>query len=162
MAYNKIVYGGNTLIDLTDTTAVAADVLSGKDFYGVDGEKTEGTMTNRGNVTGTISTKAGTYTIQKGYHGGTGTVAISSTEQDKIVQGNIKNGVTILGVTGNYTGEAPSYQTVSKSYTPSTSSQSEVITASTGYNAIGQITVSVAAIPYAETANTYGTTVTIG
>ena len=162
MAYNKIVYNGSTLIDLTGDDVAAGDVLSGKYFHGRDGESAQGSMTNRGAVTGTIATKAGEYTVQAGYHNGSGKVSISSTEQAKIIAGNIKNGVTILGVQGTYTGETPSYQTVSKSYTPTASAQSETVTASTGYNAIGSITVNVAAIPYAETANTYGTTVTIG
>lgn len=162
MAYNKIVYNGNTLIDLTGDDVSAADVLSGKYFHGRDGESTQGSMTNRGAVTGTIATKAGTYTIQQGYHNGNGSVGISATEQAKIIAGNIKHGVTLLGVTGNYNGDGINLQTVTKSYTPSASAQSETVTPGTGYDGIGSITVSVAAIPYEETANTYGTTVTIG
>lgn len=34
---------GTVLIDITDTTAVAADVTAGKYFYGADGVKTPGT-----------------------------------------------------------------------------------------------------------------------
>lgn len=45
MAINKVQYGNTVLIDLTDTTAEAADVLSGKYFYGKDGVKTLGTGT---------------------------------------------------------------------------------------------------------------------
>ena len=45
-----------------------------------NGSKLTGTMPNRGAVSDTISTKAGTYTIQQGYHDGSGSVGIDSTE----------------------------------------------------------------------------------
>ena len=48
MAINKVVYGNTTLIDLTDTTATASDVLAGKYFYTNAGVKTEGTGTGGG------------------------------------------------------------------------------------------------------------------
>ena len=46
MAINKVEYGNTTLIDLTDMTAVASDVASGKTFYGKDGVLTTGTAIN--------------------------------------------------------------------------------------------------------------------
>lgn len=42
MAINKVIYGSNTLIDISDTTAQAADVENGKDFYLNDGTKATG------------------------------------------------------------------------------------------------------------------------
>lgn len=162
MAYNKIVYNGNTLIDLTGDDVTAADVLSGKTFHGKDGESASGSMTNRGAVTGTIASRTGTYTIQAGYHNGSGTVGISSTEQAKLIAGNIKHGVTLLGVLGTYNGDGTSMQSKSKTYTPAASQQQETISADAGYDGLSSVSVTVAAIPYSETANAYGTTVTIG
>lgn len=42
-AVNKVIYGNDVLMDITDTTAQASDVVQGKDFYGADGIKTSGT-----------------------------------------------------------------------------------------------------------------------
>lgn len=42
-AVNKVIYGNNVLMDITDTTAQASDVIQGKDFYRADGIKTSGT-----------------------------------------------------------------------------------------------------------------------
>lgn len=44
MAINKVLYGGNTLIDLTADTVTAADVSSGKTFHLPNGEQSVGTM----------------------------------------------------------------------------------------------------------------------
>lgn len=180
---NKVIYGGNTLIDLTSDTVTRTDVLSGVSFHLPSGETTTGTcaydvdssdctavvaevlagetfakggsvltgtMPNRGSVTGTISTKAGEYTIQNGYHDGSGKVSISSTEQAKIIASNIKSGISILGVTGSYSGEAVSVQ--AKTATPSTSSQT--ILPDAGYDYLSQVTVN--AISYVETDNVAG------
>ena len=42
MAINKVIYGGTTLIDISDTTADASDVVEGKYFYTASGEKIQG------------------------------------------------------------------------------------------------------------------------
>lgn len=142
--------------DTTDADATAAEILDTKTAY-VNKVKLTGSMPNRGGVTGTISTKAGTYSIQNGYHDGSGTVGIDSTEQAKIIDSNIKAGVEILGVTGTYTGEAINAQ--AKTATPYTTQQT--ILPDSGYDYLSQVTVE--AIAYTETDNAAGgKTVTIG
>lgn len=142
--------------DTSDATADAADILAGKSAY-VKGVKVGGAMPDKGAVTGTIATKEGEYTVPAGYHNGSGKVAISATEQGKIIPGNIKSGVTILGVSGEYSGEE--VQAQEKAVTPSTSQQ--IVQPDAGYDYLSQVTV--AAIPYSETSNAAGgITVTIG
>lgn len=187
---NKVIYGGQVIIDISTDDVTAADVLAGKKFhlpsgaagtgtctFNADtsdatataaeilatktayknGDKITGTMPNRGAVTGTISTVDGEYTIQQGYHDGSGKVSLNSTEQAKLIAENIKSGIEILGVTGSYSGEAVTAQ--SKAATPTTSVQT--ILPDTGYDYLSQVTVN--AIPYAETDNAAGgKTITIG
>lgn len=193
MAKNKVIFGNQTIIDLTDATldkndgdqvlsggtaygndgekitgtctynadtsdadVSASEVLNGKTFYGASGAKQTGTMPNRGGVSGTIDDLSTPYSIQAGYHDGSGTVEVDSVEAAKIIPGNIKAGVEILGVTGDYTGEEIRAQ--SKTATPYTTQQ--VVLPDTGYDYLSQVTVE--AIYYNETPNQYGTTVTIG
>ena len=85
--------------DTASADVSGADLLTGKTAFGASGA-VSGSMANNGGTGGTISTKAGTGTIPAGYTTG-GTVAISSTEQAKIVASNIKSGVTLLGVAGS-------------------------------------------------------------
>lgn len=45
---NKVVFGNNTLIDISDTTAIAADVAQGVYFYLATGQKVQGTGSGGG------------------------------------------------------------------------------------------------------------------
>lgn len=190
---SKVIYGNQTLIDLTadtveanklltgytahgadgapitgtcaydadtsDATATASEILATKTAY-KDGAKLTGTMPNIGKQTSTITTKAEAVTISQGYHDGSGTVGISTTEQAKIIADNIRQGVSILGVTGTMSG-SEDVKSTSLSVTPYTTSKTYLPTDIGDYNYFSQ--VSVAAIAYTETDNTAGgKTVTIG
>ena len=78
--------------------AVAADVLAGKTFSKAGGAGIAGSMTDNGAVTLTPGTAS--QAILAGYHNGSGTV-VGDTD---LTAGNIKNGVAIFGVTGEYRG----------------------------------------------------------
>lgn len=191
MAISKVVYGGETLIDLTadsvtkdkllkgitahgadgepitgtceydantqDATATAAEILANKTAYN-KGVKVTGTMKNNGAVAGKITTKDQKYTVPQGYHDGSGTVDIDATEQAKLIPTNIRQGITVLGVTGTMSG-SENVKAQSKEVTPS--KEDQTVLPDSGYNSL--TSVKVKAIPYTESANSAGgTTVTIG
>ena len=143
--------------DTSNDTVAASEMLAGKTAH-ARGTLVTGTMPNRGGVAGVLLTRDGTYTIQNGYHDGSGTVGIDSSERAKLVPENVRQGVTVLGVIGTMSGtEDVNAQT--RSVTPSTTAQT--VLPETGYNYLSQ--VNVAAIPYATAENSAGgLTVTIG
>lgn len=143
--------------DTSDDTLQVSEAIAGKTFH-ARGTAYTGTMTNNGAVSGTISTKAGTYTVPQGYHDGSGTVAIAAAEQDKLIATNIRQGVTILGVEGSMSG-SEGVNAQAKTVAPTFSSQ--VVTPDTGYTHLSQVTVSAISVTYSDNA-AGGKTVTIG
>ena len=141
--------------DTQDATAAVAEILEGKTAY-ARGTKLTGTMPNKGAVSGTIATKEA-YTIPMGFHDGSGTVSIDATESAKIVAGNIKRGITILGVEGTYGGDAAKVQT--KSVTPTMSVQT--VLPDEGYDYLSQVEVAAIPVNYSDNA-AGGQTCTIG
>ena len=90
--------GNAVFFDTTTANAVSSNILQGKRAYVGTGE-ISGSMTNNGYMQGGIAEKDGYYTIPAGYTSG-GIVRITANEKNKIISGNIRCGVTILGVSG--------------------------------------------------------------
>ena len=146
-------YDSNT----TDANALATEILSGKTAY-VNKVKITGEMTNNGAVSGTISNKNTPYTVPAGYHSGLGTVSIDSTSSAALIAGNIKAGIEILGVTGDYTGEAVTAGSVSA--TPYLTAQT-ILPSDINKDYISQVSIAAIAVTYSDNA-AGGRTCTIG
>ena len=89
--------GGGTakFIDITDTTAAAGDVLSGKYFYTSAGTKTQGSISSK--TSSDLSASVVTVTAPAGYYASSASKTCSDAN---LVSGNIKSGVSIFGVSG--------------------------------------------------------------
>lgn len=82
MAVNKVIYGGNTLVDLTGDTVTANDLAEGITATGANGDKVVGVMTkgeiatnseidNALNLAGTGTIPSGVVSIAQGGTGAT-------------------------------------------------------------------------------------------
>lgn len=191
MAISKVVYGGNTLIDLTADTITAEKLLVGATAHGADGEKINGECNFDANTQDATATAAEILSGKTAYNKG-----------NKIT-GAMKNNGAVSGVISTREGQ----YTVPQGYhdgsgkvqidaieqakiipsnirdgvsilgvegtmsgTEGAKPQAKTVTPSTeaqtvlpdaGYNYLSQVTVN--AIPYEETDNSAGgITVTIG
>lgn len=143
--------------DTQDATAAKAEILAGKTAY-VRGVKETGAMPNNGAASIKIKSKDEVVQVAQGYHDGAGTAAIDDTEKAKLIPGNIRAGVTVLGVVGEMTG-SEGVNAQSKEVTASATDQTVLPDA--GYTHLSQVVVK--AMPYVESQNAAGgTTITIG
>lgn len=187
---NKVVYGGDTLIDLTGDDAAASDVLSGKKFHLPSGAPGTGTCTYDADTSDATATAAEILTGKTAYKNGaklTGTMpnngAVSGSINTKAGQytvpagyhdGSGKVGIAAaeqaklipaniregITVLGVQGTMSGSEDSKPQAKTVTPTTAQQVVAPDTGYNCLSQVTV--AAIPYTETDNAAGgKTVTI-
>lgn len=141
---NKVVYGSQTIIDISDTTATADKILQGYGAYGADGAWMDGTASAGAGSAISIDDSTDS-------HGGTiRTITAVSLENDTVSPQTLLTGVTAhnsLGepITGTYT---PSGTNIEANKTVSPTESIQEITPSSGYDALAKVTVSAISSSY--------------
>lgn len=187
---NKVIYGGDTLIDLTGDTVVASDVLTGKYFHLKSGERVQGTCAydadtsdanasaaeilsgqtayvNGVKVTGSMPNNGGTNVVVSTKAGTTIPLGYSDGSAKAVIDSASSANLVAANVRQGVeilgiTGTMSGSEDVhAQAKTVTPTTTSQVITPdSPTYNYLTQVTVN--AIPYTETDNAAGgKTVTI-
>lgn len=188
---NKVIYGGNILIDLTGDTVTASDVLKNVTFHLPSGATGTGTCeydVDSSDCTATVAEVLATKTFAKGGSVLTGTMpnrgAVSGIISSKTTPYTIPQGyhdgsgtvtldsASLAALVANnirenvkilgITGTMPGSEDVhAQAKTATPATTAQTILPDTGYNYLSQVTVN--AIPYTETLNSAGGyTATIG
>ena len=191
MSISKVIYDGNTLIDLTDDTAVADKVLSGYTFHTKAGDLETGSCTYDADTSDADAVSSEILSTKTAYVNGTkitgnminngavtGTITAKTDEYTVPVGYHDGSGKVSISSTEQakiiatnirtgitvlgVTGTMTGTEDVNaEAVTCTPSSSQQVIVPGTGYNFLSQVTVS--AIPYRTAQNSAGgLTVTIG
>lgn len=143
-------------VDASGATAEASEVLIDRTF-GKGSEMQKGTMPDNSGKDVIITDKNGT-SIPVGYSDGSGKAKLSDSDVAKLIPANIKEGVTILGVEGNF--GTDDFSAISKEITPAFEEQI-FNPADDGVSFYSSVKVN--AIPVTRQDNEFGgVTVTIG
>ena len=146
-------------VDSSECTALDGEVLSGKTF-GKGGSVRTGSMTIQGEKHLTLSTRDSEVTIPQGYHDGSGGAGLSSSDKAALIPGNVRQGVTILGVEGTMSGQED-VNAQAKPATPSLSQQ-EITPDSPTYNYLTKVTIAAIPVTITEDVSTGGLIYSIG
>ena len=170
MARSKVVYYGTTLMDITDTTAVASDVAVGKYFYTADGVKTEGTSAGGSTIivtetedshggtiveitgdeirlqskTATPTTSTQSITPDTNYHG-LSSVTVNPIPSEYIVPSGTKtitqNGTEDVSQYANVTVNVSSSEPTLQTKTITPTKSTQTVTPESGYDGLSSVTV---------------------
>lgn len=189
MAYNKIVYGGRVLIDLTSDTVEADKILTGYTTHDKTGEVITGTCTYNADTSDADASASEILANKTAYVNGnklTGTMTnnggissdISTKDQVVTIPAGFHDGSGTVQISSlekdkiiasnikdgvqllGVTGTYTGEGATAQAKTVTPYTTQQVVLPDSNYDYLSQVTVE--AIAYSETPNAFGTTVTIG
>ena len=142
---NKVqLADGTTLIDISDSTATASDVASGKYFYTAAGVKTQGTASGGSAIVVTEEQDSAGGIIK---HITAVDISSDTVDAAHLLYGYTAHNSSGTAITGEYVPSGSSLQTKSETYTPTTSQQTDTITPDTGYDGLSSVGITINAVP---------------
>ena len=124
MAYNKVIYGGNTLIDLTSDTVTACSLLSGITAHNKAGAVVEGTIPTITLSGATTTSPSSDYDLYSG-------ITLLNSNQYILIDSGYNATKTAYQI--------PALRLQTKTINPSESIQT--VSADSGYDGLSQVTV---------------------
>lgn len=129
----------NAVTSSIDSNIAAGNIKQGVNILGVTGTFWPQLIDNMVVTPQTQNVRYDASSMGKAGFASISVKAVDASIDSNIQPGNIKDGVNILGVTGNYVGENPEILNQSKSVTPKRTLQ--VVTKDSGYTGLDDVTV---------------------
>jgi len=96
---NKVIFGNNTILDISEDTVISSALLSGYTAHAGSGASISGSIATKSSSD--LTSSGATVTVPAGYYSSAATKTVTDSN---LIATNIKNGVSIFGVTGTYAG----------------------------------------------------------
>lgn len=138
---NKVVFGNNTILDISEDTVVSSALLSGYTAHAGSGASISGSILTK--TSSDLTANGLTVTVPSGYYG---TAATKTLTDANLLAANIKEGITIFGITGSYVGGGSAILQEKTNITPTESSQT--IEPDDGYDGLSSVQINAISADY--------------
>lgn len=140
---NKVIFGNDTILDISEDTVVSSALLSGYTAHAGSGASISGSILTK--TSSDLTASGLTVTVPSGYYG---TTATKTLTDNNLIAANIKDGVTIFGVTGTLVEESGVAAILQEKTNITPTESSQIIEPDNGYNGLSSVQINAISSTY--------------